>query len=335
MGKIKKGPANITDTSFTSKKVAVKAQSLGKSVPTGAANVLESLQPILTGCGHYAVPSRREALSQLSMKISKTASAELVLHMDPILSATLKTICDENDAVRQKSLSFFTDLFAKFADASLAPFFPRFLVFLKLALSHLNTSVRADSLKFLQLAAKSEATFGPALVNELPSLALGMLPLVKQYSEATSSKTIHPFHLNVELLNRWLRARQASIKDWSKTRSTPIVDYSWQPIQSQPLSIVRPREQFQHSGLLMSCAVTAEQSDFICSQLSSYTVSAWIDCIPSTALLRPQTRNDSLNQLLGIYSTLYRFSGESGGCFWEAIHPHIRKHRDLFEKRLK
>jgi len=336
VGKVKKGPANVTDTSFTAKKLAIRAQNLAKSQPINSTNLLDALKPILSACGHYAASSRREALSQLAVKLFILKNEQLVPYLDPMLSATLKTICDEDDAVRQKSLLFFSELFGKFPDTSLAPFLPRFLAFLRLALSHLNSSIQDDSLKFLQLMARNEATFGPALVDELPSLAVGMLPLVKQYLEmsAIGNKKLSPYHLNLELLTRWLRARQASIKDWSLTRATPIVDYTWQASQSQSLCIVRPKENQKSSASMVACSIPPEQVNRLCSQMCNLTVSSWLDCVPSTALLCPKIKDESLLQLLGIYSTLYIFSCESGGSFWDSVHPHLRKHRDLLEERL-
>jgi hypothetical protein len=360
VGKIKKGPANVTDTSFTSKRVAIREQSIVSKAKheDGAERVpvLDRLKPWLQGCGNYSASTRKESLSTLTGRLADLQSeAELVSLLDPILTATFRCICDEDPDVRCKTALFLGDLFGRVDADAVRPFYGRWMSFVKLALSHLNPGIRNDALKHVHLALKT-LSMSTIMVPDLPGLILQVLPQVKAFggNNGSSKKklssaafAVDPFGLTIEVLKLWIQAQEAMTWNDAQSRSRPLLCYTWQPVQQRMLTLVRPKAALGGDSLVPEQCVRD-----IVSQVSLLTVASWLDCGPSASgasvLIPGQTKTKpqdeaqkgSLSELLAVYRTLYRFvqlatAAETPELFWTALPSKISRNRDLIEPHLR
>ncbi|KAG9314429.1 hypothetical protein JVU11DRAFT_5226 [Chiua virens] len=108
LGKGKKLPSNVIDTSFKARSIALPTQSIAvekdSTVPTNKRR--QSLQDILSLFKHYSAGARKDAIFS-ARELFQDHPGLLECSIAPLLSACARLIGDEDASVRKMLLSFF------------------------------------------------------------------------------------------------------------------------------------------------------------------------------------------------------------------------------------
>lgn len=341
VGKIKKGPANVTDTSFTARKVVIRQQNLAPATDHGASSspVADKIRSLLVNCGHYNVNMRRETLVGLLRIVKETAdlhAPDMLAVLDPLFAAIFKLICDDDMAVRTAVAALLLHLFERLRTENLASFFPRWLAFLNLAMSHIKLDIRRDSTRFIQLTLQTQRSLlAPHIAVMLPP----MLSLVTQYPVRLGTHA--PYDTIVALMDAYLEphARQSA-----KSRSaltTPLFAYTWEPVQRRPLRVVRmspldARLTVETPPPPMREAVLSP----LITHLVNLSITAWLDCAHVLVVDTPHINSPEQKQLtvlLALYRRLFQLCRIAAreDLFWQCLPAKIAKSRLLFQDRLE
>lgn len=139
-----------TDTSFKSKKVVIRAQSIANADLTVDQReaLLMKLKNALVQVNHSNPSSRKAALVTLT-DIVKHEHHLVRDEFSLMITGTLQTIFDKNSAVRKSYVSFMKQLVQSVRNDRLSSFFEGLVVRLRAALTHLDEEIQIDALSLL------------------------------------------------------------------------------------------------------------------------------------------------------------------------------------------
>lgn len=151
LGKGKKLPSNVVDTSFKARSIALPTQSITierDNVPTTKKK--RTFDDVLSLLKHYNVSIQKDAIS--SVKELLEEFPDLVNGYLPlVLSSCARLIADEDAGVRKTLLSFFDWLLSRVPKDDLLPHAPLLLLFTTSAQTHIFPEIRIDAVRFLDL----------------------------------------------------------------------------------------------------------------------------------------------------------------------------------------
>lgn len=151
LGKGKQVNANVTDTSFKARTIALPQQSVTVDRSQSLTTRRNQTLPELASLTRHATPGvRRDAVQ--GMHELATRYPELVVHdAGALLHPVLALIGDDDRQVRAALRTYLGAVLRAMEPAQLAPFAPALLLFTTSALSHIATTVRLDALLVLEL----------------------------------------------------------------------------------------------------------------------------------------------------------------------------------------
>lgn len=198
VGKAKPGAVNATDTSFKAKKLLLREQNVDKKV---------DWRMLISQASHHKPMARKEALSRLERLLPVEES-----HLRSFAECAARSMVDEDASVRQIGLSFNRRLFAEHPNLNL----DLWLGYWKLAMTHLNGTIRSDALKTIH------------------SLNVASWPIMTLLSILVEQKPPNPqMHREVCLaLLRSLEQRDHAPKPFEVT---------WNPHRQRPVTISKRR----------------------------------------------------------------------------------------------
>ncbi|KAG0145987.1 hypothetical protein CROQUDRAFT_93172 [Cronartium quercuum f. sp. fusiforme G11] len=151
LGKGKQVASNATNTSYSSKAIALPNQNIGTEkgpVPTTRRNL--TLDDLLVHLRHYSPATRKDALFGLRELLG--AHPELTrAHLGPIIHGTARLITDETSAVRKALSVFLTWFLPKVPLDLLRPFCSTIIFFSSSALAHIFAEIRVDAVQIINL----------------------------------------------------------------------------------------------------------------------------------------------------------------------------------------
>ena len=327
VGKLKKGPANKTDTSFTSKKIVIRAQNIKSTGPSSTNHetaVLSKIRAILPNCGHYNGNMRKDStlnVLKCLKELENLHTTTFLAVLDPIFVATFRQVCDEEVNVRSAFLGLLAFLFENMKKENLVSFFPRWISFLNLASSHIKPEIRKDSVRFIGVTLKTQKSlFIPYLHTLLPTL----VPLLTQYPQRQGAVPV--FDCTLNLIDAYLEPFMT--KKEADELVKPLISYTWQTGVNQPqINLVRVSPFVSSQGSLASNPKPQPIPESvlipIISHLGNLSVSLWLDTVH---LLSKTSKNSTeyrqLQDLLSLYRKLFylaKFAGGGEELFWRAM----------------
>lgn len=335
MGKLKKGPVNRTDTSFTSKKVIIRAQNLKSSSSPDSSGLLAKIKALLPNCGHYNANMRKDAslnvlkvLKELAVaETTALESSEFLALLDPIFVATFRQVCDDENSVRSAFLGLIGFIFENVKRDVLAGFFARWMTFLNLASSHIKPEIRRDSVRFIMVTLRTQRDlFIPYLHSVIPS----MIPLLTQYPLRQGLSAA--FDCTQCLIDAYLEPFET--KKQIAELARPLVSHTWTSNDS-PIYIIRHPPSTpsgtSSSGLKPAKIPEASLKSFI-SHLMNLSISVWLDTVhllPQVLKKGPSigssaTELRQLKDLISLYRKLWSLAhgnNKNADCelFWECV----------------
>ena len=341
MGKLKKGPANKTDTSFTSKKVVIRAQNF-KSSESAAdeASLISRIKSLLPNCGHYNANMRKDASLNVLKSIKELSdlqAASFLALLDPIFGATFRQLCDEEVNVRTAFLGLMTFLFDHLKRENIASFFPRWISFLNLASSHIKPEIRRDSVRFIGMTLKTQKVL---LVPYLHTLLPTIYPLLTQYPQRQGA--IPAYDCTLSLIDAYLEPFLTH--RLAEELAKPILIYTWQNVIPQPeLSLIRPSPFASSQGTLPKPHAIPESAlHSLISHLANLSISLWLD---TAHLLNSASRNSNsdaefrqVQDLISLYRKLFflaKYSSGDDNLFWRAMPVKlVKNYKSLIESNI-
>jgi hypothetical protein len=347
---MKKGPANKTDTSFTSKKVIIRSQSIASVTnPSTGSSELDTISKIracLINCGHYNGNMRKDStlnVLKCLKELSDLQSPTLLAVLDPIFVATFRQICDEEIGVRTAFLGLIGFILENFPSDRLAGFFPRWLSFLNLASSHIKPEIRRDSIRFISMTLKTQKSlFLPNIHTTLQSI----IPLLTQYP--LKSGSVPPFECAMALIDAYIEPFVAGKTDKNQL-NTPLFSFTWSSSVSQPpLFIVRTSPStFGGSTTRLPQLFIESELKTIIAHLGNLSISVFLDTVhllnktanPTNTSLKTSLEFKQINDLISLYRKLYALAkiccGDSE-VFWRAMPVKlVKSYRNILEDLIK
>lgn len=330
---MKKGPANKTDTSFTSKKVVIRAQNIKSSDGPISADESSALtmkiKSILPNCGHYNGNMRKDStlnVLKCLKEFDDLNSASVLSCLDPIFVATFRQICDEEVAVRTSFLGLMTFLFDLIKTENMASFFPRWISFLNLASSHIKPEIRRDSIRFISMTLKSQKQlFLPYIHTILPTI----IPLLTQYPARQGAVPAYDCAMN--LIFAYLEPFKTGKE--AEERNKPLISCIWTAndinsnSKNNQIQLVRssPTCQGPFASNFKPQPISETSLQLIISHLSNLSISIWLD---NFHLLKTKAQSSELKEILSLYNNLYmltRVSNFDEELFWRSMPVKIVK----------
>ncbi|ORY74513.1 hypothetical protein BCR35DRAFT_306649 [Leucosporidium creatinivorum] len=150
LGKGKQVASNATNTSISSRSIALPSQSLAatKDVPTSRRNL--TLPELLVQCRHYSVPVKKEALTEVQ-QLLEAHEGLLHQHLLAIISSLSHLISDPVPSLRSQCRGVLSYIFDQLPTESIVSVSQGLILFTISSLSSLDEGVRIDSLKVLDL----------------------------------------------------------------------------------------------------------------------------------------------------------------------------------------
>ncbi|KAF9452699.1 hypothetical protein P691DRAFT_180962 [Macrolepiota fuliginosa MF-IS2] len=152
LGKEKKAPSNVIDTSFKARSIALPTQSIGaakdENTPTTRRKL--SINDLIAHLKHYSPSVKKDALAGLSELLE--AHWTLVdHHLTQLINHVARMIGDEDAGVRKQLLSFLSWLLPRLSKEDLIPHASTLLLFTTSAQTHIFPEIRIDAVRFLTL----------------------------------------------------------------------------------------------------------------------------------------------------------------------------------------
>lgn len=346
VGKLKKGPVNKTDTSFTAKKVVIRAQNIkSSSISTSdESSLLARIRSILPNCGHYNANMRKEAtlnVLKLLKELDDLQSANFLSILDPIFVATFRQLCDEEINVRSAFFGLISFLLENVKKENLMSFFPRWISFLSLASSHIKPEIRKDSVRFINVTLKHQnALFTPFLHTFLPIL----IPLMTQFPQRQGASPA--FDCTLNMIEAYLQPFQS--QNDVDALAKPLNSYTWQSDSIQPtINLIRFSPFSSSQGSISSNPkpnpIPESSLVSLISHMGNLSISLWLD---TAHLLNNKTTSKQsqshefrqLQELLSLYKNLLglvKCSGESEELFWSSMPVKlIKNYKKVLEQEL-
>ncbi|KAJ3568803.1 hypothetical protein NP233_g5483 [Leucocoprinus birnbaumii] len=152
LGKEKKAPSNVIDTSFKARSIALPTQSIAvnkdESTPTTKRKL--TLDDLLSQMKHYSPSVKKEALLGLTELLE--AHWNLVRqNLSQLMNQLARIIGDEDAGVRKQLLTFFSWMLPRISKEDLLPHASTLMLFTASAQTHIFPEIRIDAVRFLAL----------------------------------------------------------------------------------------------------------------------------------------------------------------------------------------
>ncbi|EGG05882.1 uncharacterized protein MELLADRAFT_107239 [Melampsora larici-populina 98AG31] len=151
LGKGKQIASNATNTSYSTKVIALPNQNIGAEkgeAPTTRRNL--TLDDLLVHLRHYSHATRKDALIGLRELLG--AHHELWRsNLGPIIHGAARLIPDENASVRKALIAFFAWFLPQIPTDLVTPFCSAIVFFASSALAHIFAEIRVDAVQIIDL----------------------------------------------------------------------------------------------------------------------------------------------------------------------------------------
>ncbi|KAI6132763.1 hypothetical protein EV401DRAFT_218114 [Pisolithus croceorrhizus] len=151
LGKGKKAPSNVVDTSFKARSIVLPTQSITvekDNVPTTRRK--QTFGDILSLLRHHNAGVRKDAIFS-AKELFNDHPDIITSSMAALFSACARLIGDTDAGVRKALLSFFEWLLVRVARDDLVPHVPQLLLFTTSAQTHIFPEIRIDAVRYLDL----------------------------------------------------------------------------------------------------------------------------------------------------------------------------------------
>ncbi|KAJ7293677.1 hypothetical protein C8J57DRAFT_34512 [Mycena rebaudengoi] len=152
LGKGKQLASNAIDTSFKARSIALPSQSITSnkddSTPTTKRRL--TFDDLIVHLKHYNAGTRKDAIAGLRELLDAHPHL-LESSLTTLINGAVRTLGDEDAAVRKSLLEFFAWLFPRIPIDNLVPHSTALLLFTTSAQTHIFPEIRVDAIRFLNL----------------------------------------------------------------------------------------------------------------------------------------------------------------------------------------
>lgn len=205
--------------------------TLDARVEEGGDQLRFKIQQHTVKCRHYSPHVRKDAYGSL-LKIFKELNEADASRMLSLLSEPItKAFIDEDEQARGMALGLAQNLLKRLDESVLSAFFPGWMQFCMLSLTHIEPAIRRDGMVFISIALESKPSLMiPFLVKVLQAATPGLAPKsAKPLKKGLQSET--------EVVFSAIKLYAETAMTKTDTRVYP--DYTWSAVQTASLRIVR------------------------------------------------------------------------------------------------
>ncbi|XP_028399704.1 testis-expressed protein 10-like [Dendronephthya gigantea] len=188
-------PDNVTRTSFKAKNINISQQNLNNDGVQSDTNFKgQKLKDLLNLCSHYNTQAREDALLGLKDLFQKHPGI-LKSNLNAVLQRILSLTTDIESSVRKSFLAIISLVFKTLSETEILPFFSNVMAYLCSAMTHLNESIRLDSLKFLDLCLEHF----PQLVKANPkNIIMNFINVISVEKSSVAKKSSIPVKIELK-----------------------------------------------------------------------------------------------------------------------------------------
>lgn len=134
VGAGKAKPSNVTNTSFSTRRISIKSQNLNAQGHSDLTKRLHLLR-------HHNDNVRRDTLAGFQKQMARICNTEI---MTPLIRQTIPLICDESHSVREAAVDLFTEVGIQ--DQQILQLHCRVIaLYVHMAMTHIGRGVQSDS----------------------------------------------------------------------------------------------------------------------------------------------------------------------------------------------
>ncbi|XP_063984688.1 testis-expressed protein 10 [Diachasmimorpha longicaudata] len=150
---------NITDTSFKVKKIVIREQLKSHELSEIVSRRKLNVKELLSRLQHHNSTVRQDAIREMKDILQNYPLELLSCHLNALLQGVSSLALDKERDIRRDTLRVLSLLLSPLSTEQLSPFSEILVSYLRCAMTHINPSIKEDSLAFLDV-----------LVNSCPSL---------------------------------------------------------------------------------------------------------------------------------------------------------------------
>lgn len=159
--KLPKG-TNITDASFTVKKIITLEQLKKPSENEPVTSWNQTLPTLFSHINHYNDKSRLNAVKGLKEILTTSPDSLRGPSLKKVVDNTLQLVCDIEQKVRKAAIDFLHMLFIIFDCGEIVPFYEKLYLHLCCGMKHKDVAIQKDSLQLLDIVME----YAPEIVQQ-------------------------------------------------------------------------------------------------------------------------------------------------------------------------
>ncbi|XP_046674039.1 testis-expressed protein 10 homolog [Homalodisca vitripennis] len=147
---------NVTNTTFKVKKIIVKEQLKDHGEHELLSKKHLNIKELISRLSHHNMKMRQEALSGLRELIITHGPQSIQSNFTSLLQAAMPLSLDLESDVRKDVIKLLSVIFERMTEEQLTPLFRTIVLHLTCAMTHIDPSVRADSLRLIDVMLEAE-----------------------------------------------------------------------------------------------------------------------------------------------------------------------------------
>ncbi|RZF47262.1 hypothetical protein LSTR_LSTR004971 [Laodelphax striatellus] len=179
---------NVTNTNFKVKKIVIKEQLKAADNSELLSKKKLNVKELVSRLTHHNVSMRREALLGLKQTAELCTAEAFVRYLPTMLESAASLVIDRDSDVRADSLKLLRAVLAKVSLEQITPLFSILSSFLVCAMTHIDISIREDSLKLLDIMLNE---CGPLVAARADELLPRFIDLISQNSGGVRTLSLH------------------------------------------------------------------------------------------------------------------------------------------------
>ncbi|XP_015115858.1 testis-expressed protein 10 [Diachasma alloeum] len=178
---------NLTDTSFKVKKIIIREQLKSHELDEIVSRRKLNVKELLTRLQHHNSAVRQEAIKELKEILQNYPPELLSSHLNALLQGISSLALDKERDIRRDTLRVLSLVLSPLSSDQLSPFSEILVSYLRCAMTHINPSIKEDSLAFLDVLVHS----CPFLVSRNARKILpNFLDMISSHNHTSTSRQL-------------------------------------------------------------------------------------------------------------------------------------------------
>ncbi|KAK7870381.1 hypothetical protein R5R35_000550 [Gryllus longicercus] len=192
---------NVTNVSFKAKKIVLPGQLKSPTEQEIHTRKKLNVQELLSHLRHYNVSMRSEGLSGFQELLAMYEEDVIKLHLPKVIDGVASLVLDIERGVRKSAVKMIETLLAKVSTEQITPHFDVLRTYMSCAMTHINASIREDSLLLMDCLLNKCPVLMVKNANDILPNFLNMISNLKNSSDHGRTLSLH---LNNKLISvKW------------------------------------------------------------------------------------------------------------------------------------